>query len=90
MYQEDLPRLLDRLREELGASGTLSHESRNALRSLADEIDHTLQAAGEQRGIQHTEHRHRLEELVTHFEADHPGIAATMREVMHSLGKIGI
>jgi Sec-independent protein translocase protein TatA len=90
MYQEDLKRLLERLREEVGDAGTLTHESRQLMRELADEIDTALQQSGERHGIHHVEHNRRLANLVAQFEADHPGLAATMREVMHTLGQVGL
>lgn len=94
MYQDNLRQLLERLREEIGVAGTLTHESRQRLRELADEIGTALQQAGEQpgaqHGIHHVEHKQRLANLVAQFEADHPGLAATMREVMHSLGQVGL
>jgi ElaB/YqjD/DUF883 family membrane-anchored ribosome-binding protein len=90
MYQNNLQPLLDRLREQIGDAGTLTHESRQLLRELADEIDEALQASGERHGVHHVEHKQRLANLVAQFEADHPGLAMTMREVMHSLGQVGL
>jgi hypothetical protein len=90
MYQDNLRQLLERLREDIGDAGTLTHESRQLLRELADEIDAALQGTGEPHGVHHVEHKQRLANLVARFEADHPGLAATMREVMHSLGQVGL
>lgn len=90
MYQHDLGKLLNQLREELGAAGTLSHEARASLRQLADDIDAALQRAGEGQELLHTEHRHRLAEYISHFEAEHPGLVASLRAVMHSLSGAGI
>jgi DNA-binding SARP family transcriptional activator len=91
MYQEDeLRKLLSRLRETLAGARLLSPNARRALGDMADDIDKTLQRPSEQREPQHTEHRHRLAELASHFEADHPDIAGAMRQIMDVLGKSGI
>jgi hypothetical protein len=90
MSQNNLGQLLERLRAEIGNAGALTHESRQHLHDLADEIGTTLQQPGEQDGIQHVDLKQRLANLVAQFEADHPGLAVTMREVMHSLGQVGL
>lgn len=90
MYQHDLGKLLNQLREELGSAGTLSHEARAALRQLADDIDTALQKSGADRELLHEDHRNRLAEYIGHFEAEHPGVAASMRAIMHSLSGAGI
>ena len=90
MFQSNLRPLLERLREEVGNAGSLTHESRQLLRERADEIEVALQTPARPEGVQHVEHNQRLASLVAQFEADHPGLAATMREVMLTLGQVGI
>ena len=90
MDPENFRRLLDRLREDIGDAPTLTHAMRQMLRELADDIDNALKASGEARGVVHVEHRKRLAEMVTRFEADHPGLAESMRDIMHSLGQMGL
>ena len=90
MNQTDLRPLLERLRGEVARAGTLTPESRQSLRRLADEIDSALQTPDSATGTAPAEHKQRLANLVAHFEADHPGLAATLREVTHALGQVGL
>jgi hypothetical protein len=90
MNQNDLQPLLERLRGEVTKAGTLTPESRQLLRQLADEIDTALQTGGAAPGAHPAEHKQRLANLLAHFEADHPGLAATLREVTHALGQVGL
>jgi len=94
MTEESLRELLARLRERLRASGSLDAESRKLLTNAMRDIERTL---GEGAGtveraetLAATEHAPRLEALAVQFEAEHPTLAETLREVIDALGKAGI
>lgn len=94
MSQESLPELLARVREQLAASGSLDRESRQLLGGLMRDIERALgggaAAAATNAGQAATAHAPRLESLAVRFEAGHPGLAETLRELVDALGKAGI
>lgn len=75
---DDLHALLRRLHAELQRATSLDDESRSLLGVLAQDI------------AQFREHGPASRELAARFEAEHPTLAATLRQIADSLGKAGI
>ena len=82
MYSDQLNSLLQRLHEELGRAATLDAESRRLLSVVVADIEKLGVAAPATAGG--------IEALAVRFEADHPSVAATLRQVGDLLGKAGI
>jgi hypothetical protein len=76
--------LLARVRERLGHA-RLDAESRKHLSTLVSDIDSTLGNDGAA-----SAHVPKLEALAVRFEADHPGLAEVIREVIDALVRVGI
>lgn len=88
MSEESLRELLARVHERLGQSGSVDPESRKLLEALVRDIDRAL---GEGEGTAPVKgHVPRLESLAVRFQADHPGLAELLRQVVDALGKFGI
>jgi hypothetical protein len=86
MNSEDLHRTLERLRSELRRAPSLDEESRRLLQDLARDAERlprnptpATHSWGE-----------RIEELAVRFEAEHPTLGASLRELMELLGKAGL
>ena len=86
MADNSLHELLQRVREHLGA-GPVEGDARQQLSTLMHDIEHKL-GPGAQSGAAPTAPR--LESLAVKFEASHPALAETLREVMDALVKAGI
>jgi len=88
MPQDSLRELLARVHEHLGRSGSVDQESRQLLGTLMRDIERALQvpAASGDAATQAP----RLESLAVRFEAGHPALAETLRELMDALVKAGI
>jgi hypothetical protein len=82
MSSEQLNSLLQRLHEELARAATLDGESRRLLGVVVADIERLGLATPTTPGG--------LETLAVRFEADHPAVAATLRQVGDLLGKAGI
>jgi Domain of unknown function (DUF4404) len=86
--EKRLRELLARVRERLGQARSVDADSRKRLSGLVSDIDQALgegETAGEAR-----KHAPRLESLAVRFEADHPGLAEVIREVIDTLVRGGI
>lgn len=79
---EQLNALLTDLHRELGRATALDDESRRLLAMVLSDI--------EQLGIATTATPGGLELLAVRFEAEHPSVAAALRQVGDVLGKAGI
>jgi hypothetical protein len=94
MTQESLRELLARVHERLAASGSLDQESRALLATVMRDIERALGvsgAAGGDRAAQAVAAQApRLEALAVRFEAGHPALAETVRELIDALGRAGI
>jgi hypothetical protein len=84
-----LRHLLSQLHDALGGAGTVDQESRRLLGTVLSDIERVLQqpSAGGPRGAPISG---RLEALVVRYEADHPGVAGAMRQLIDALAKAGI
>lgn len=87
MNSEDLHRTLERLRGELRRASSLDEESRKLLQDLARDAERLPKSSAPPAA--HTWNE-RLEELAVRFEADHPTIGASLRELIGILGRAGI
>lgn len=83
--ESGLRELLARLRERLGQSRSMDADSRDHLSAVVSDIDGELG-----RGGAASAHAPRLESLAVRFEADHPGLAEVIREVIDALVRGGI
>jgi hypothetical protein len=86
MGEESLRELLARVHQHLSAGGPLEGDVRQQLGVLMRDIERTLGAGG---GAA-PQAAPRLEQLAVKFEASHPALAETLREVIDTLGKGGI
>ena len=85
MSEESLRELLARVHQHLSAGAPLEGEARVQLGNLMRDIERTL---GE--GSAAPAATPRLEQLAVKFEASHPALAETLREVIDALAKAGI
>jgi hypothetical protein len=83
--EKSLRELLARLRERLSQSRSVDADSRKNLSSVVSDIDSELGSGGAARA-----HAPRLETLAVRFEADHPGLAEVIREVIDALVRGGV
>ena len=89
--EKGLRELLARVRERLGQARSADPESREHLSALVRDIDHALSKGGPQTVADTAgTHAPRLESLAVRFEADHPGLAEVIREVIDALVRVGI
>jgi hypothetical protein len=87
--EKRLRELLARLRERLNQARSV--DSRKHLSGVVSDIDRAL-GQDDTGGAVGTpgEHAPRLESLAVRFEADHPGLAEVIREVIDTLVRGGI
>jgi Domain of unknown function (DUF4404) len=91
--EESLRELLARVHERLNAGGAaVDTEARELLGTVMSDIERTLGAARAPAGsaADVAAHVPRLEELAVEFQAAHPGLSATLRQLIDALGKAGI
>ncbi len=86
MNSEDLRRTLERLRGELRHASSLDEESRRLLQDMARDAERLPRSSA---SASHS-WVERVEELAVRFEADHPTLGASLRELMEILGKAGV
>ena len=86
--EKRLRELLTRVRERLSEAGSVDADSREHLSVLVSDIDRELGRGGP--GGATNTHAPRLESLAVRFEADHPGLAEVIREVIDALVRVGI
>lgn len=87
---ERLRELLARVRERLSRANSVDADSRKVLTSVVHDIDHALGKEGASGAAGAAGHAPRLESLAVRFEADHPGLAEVIREVIDTLVRGGI
>jgi uncharacterized protein DUF4404 len=86
--EKRLRELLARLRERLSQARSVDADSRKNLSGVVSDIDRALGQGGT--AATAGEHAPRLESLAVRFEADHPGLAEVIREVIDTLVRGGI
>jgi hypothetical protein len=88
MASEHLKKTLATLHQQLSRAPKLDEQSRSVLQRLMRDAENLSPAAraAERPNLE----RHRLEELAVEFEAEHPDLAASVRELMDLLVKTGI
>jgi len=87
MDPTSLRNALSKLHDELGRAQQVDPEARKLLKQLAVDIERL--ARGGEAGAT-TSERPRLKELEARFEADHPALAETLREIIDALAKAGL
>lgn len=89
--RESLQALLGKVRERLNESDTVDAGSHELLRQVMGDIERTL-ASGAGPGTQSTTQPNtsRVEALAVRFEADHPSLAASLRQLAGLLNEVGI
>jgi Domain of unknown function (DUF4404) len=91
MTQDRLRELLARLRGHLSTSDAVDAESRRQLGGVTRDIEHVLgRGAADPADSRATGVAERLEALSVRFEAGHPALAETLREIIDALAKAGI
>jgi hypothetical protein len=78
MSSEEIPSLLRKLHAELEQASSLDAESRQMLVTLAKDLEKFDSQLSTTRG------------LAVRFETEHPGIAATLRQIADTVAKAGI
>jgi hypothetical protein len=88
MASEHLKKTLATLHQQLSRTPKLDEQSRSVLQQLMRDAENLAPAvrATDRPNLE----RHRLEELAVEFEAEHPDLAASVRELMDLLVKTGI
>jgi len=85
---DSLQRSLSRLHAELASAHRLDEKSRQALRAELAGIEARLRARSAATAGAATPHG--LEALAVGFEADHPSLAASLRQFIELLGQAGL
>ncbi|MBV9620546.1 MAG: DUF4404 family protein [Gammaproteobacteria bacterium] len=85
MSEPTLAELLGRVHAHLARGAAVEPESRQLLGTVLQDIERTLGGQGTGAAT-----APRLESLAVRFEASHPALAETLREVIDALGKAGI
>ena len=89
--EDSLRELLTRVRERLSRAKSLDADSRKVLSGVVSDIDSALGQGGASGAAGAAgSHAPRLESLAVRFEADHPGLAEVIREVIDTLVRGGI
>jgi len=94
MTPESLRELLARVREHLSArGGSIDGESQRKLSTAMRDLEralHDADSAPDDASATAAAHTPRLESLAVRFEAGHPALAETLRELIDALVKAGI
>jgi len=87
MPARDLQEQLDSLREQLDKNPPLSLEQRAELKALAERIEAQIKV---EQATQNTSLSDDVNLAVERFEIDHPTLAGTLRNIVQTLGNMGI
>ncbi len=94
MKREELQSLLQQLRQGLAEAPPMDDGLRQSLMTLDEDIRRTLQPADVSGGSEPASNDESLESraqaLEALFEAEHPVVAGTLRDLIDRLGKMGI
>lgn len=85
MNAEQLRKALEQLHDELSRSPQLDDETLRLLRDVVGDASRLEAPAGAP-----SPHAHRLEAVAVGFEAEHPTLAAALRQFIDLLGKAGV
>lgn len=85
---ESLEQSLARLHAELAGAARVDDRSRQLLRTVLADIERLLKESEAAAGRSTAPHR--LEGLAVEFEAEHPSLAASLRQFIDLLGKTGL
>jgi hypothetical protein len=86
MSRQNLRELLNQLHTRLNNTTSLDADARELLTTVSHDIENAL-ARGEAAAASP---KPRLEALAVKFEAEHPGVADVLRQLIDALGKAGI
>ncbi len=89
----DLRARLAALRSDFARRPQVSPAAQQRFAELSADLEQLLAAspqANPPRGVAPPAHASRIEELATHFEAEHPDVAASLRQLVDLLGRAGI
>ena len=87
MPASDLQKQLDSLREQLDKTPPLSFDDRADLNKLAEQIDAQIKV---ETATQDASLVDNVNLAVERFEVEHPALAGTLRNLVQTLGNIGI
>ncbi|NNA14975.1 DUF4404 family protein [Pseudomonas lundensis] len=87
MPARELQEQLDTLREQLEKNPPLSEKEREDLNQLAEQIDAQIKL---ENAMQDHSLADNLNLAVERFEVEHPTLAGTLRNIVQTLGNIGI
>jgi len=91
MSQDRLRELLARLRQHLKAPGPMDADARRELGGVTGDLERSLGAGvADPTDARSAGVAPRLEALAVRFEAGHPALAETLREIVDALAKAGI
>lgn len=88
MDPKHLHEQLQRLQSEVD-SLAVNDENRAKLHALIDDIDREL-GSGAQFVLEDTSLQDRVDEMVSHFETEHPTTAGILKDIMVKLASIGV
>ena len=87
MPARELQEQLDTLREQLEKNPPLSEKEREDLNQLAEQIDAQIKL---ENAMQDHSLADNLNLAVERFEVEHPTLAGTLRNIVQTLGNIGL
>ena len=87
MPASDLQKQLDSLRQQLDKTPPLSFDDRAELNKLAEQIDAQIKV---ETATQDASLVDNVNLAVERFEVEHPALAGTLRNIVQTLGNIGI
>lgn len=85
MPQETLKQQLQQLHSVLQQHPDLDDESRQLLQSIADDIANQPSDAQSEPGL-----NHQVQQQAIRFEQDHPALSEVLKQIMDTLGRIGV
>jgi hypothetical protein len=85
-----LEQSLAKLHAKLAGAARLDEDSRKLLRDVLHDTERLLREPRQSRQAPPPGARHRLERLAVDFEADHPSLAASLREFIDLLRGAGL
>lgn len=91
MDKQELAGLLAKLKTELESGQAVDEQLKQQLRTLDQDIQKVLaQDAAQASGAGEASLSERATEIEARFASEHPYLASTLRDVMDTLGKMGI